>query len=226
MTGEAFVQWVVFPLAGFLAGSIPFGFLIGRAKGVDLRRTGSGNVGATNVARVLGRGWGYFCFALDAAKGFFPVFFAGLFLCAGGLTASEQAAWMCAALGCILGHIFTPFLKFRGGKGVATSLGVVLGFWPYLTLPGLAAFALWAAVTLLSRYISLGSIVAAAAFAPLFVGYCLLKGQSPQQMWPLLVFAVAMAALIIFRHRTNIRRLLAGTESKIGTRKEPAAQGR
>jgi acyl phosphate:glycerol-3-phosphate acyltransferase len=216
MTVQPWVQWVVMPLAGYLAGSIPFGFLIGRAKGVDLRRTGSGNIGATNVARVLGRRWGYLSFGLDVAKGFVPVLAAGLILRQGGLTAGQQIAWILVALGCILGHIFTIFLGFRGGKGVATSLGVVLGFWPYLTVPGLAAFALWTVVTLASRYISLGSIIAAAAMGPLFVADSLLEGRPLGTVLPLLVFALAMAALVIYRHRGNIARLLAGTESKIG----------
>lgn len=216
MSAASWVPLVLGPLAGYLVGSIPFGFLIGRARGVDLLRTGSGNVGATNVARVVGRWWGYVCFVLDVGKGLAPVLLAGVVLRRTGLTPLEQLAWMGVALGCILGHVFSVWLGFRGGKGVATSLGVVLGFWPYFTLPGLAAFALWAAVTLLSRHVSLGSIVAAAAFAPLFIAHCLLRGWPLADTWPLLAFAVAMAVLVIYRHRANIRRLLEGTEGKIG----------
>ena len=210
------IQWVGLPLGGYLAGSIPFGFLIGRAKGIDLRKAGSGNVGATNVARVLGRPLGYLCFGLDVAKGLLPVLVAGLILRKDGLTTAEQLAWIGVAMGCILGHIFSIWLHFRGGKGVATSLGVLLGFWPYLTLPGVGAFVVWMVVTLIWRYVSLGSIVAAIAFVPLFVANCLLVGWSLSDMLPLLAFAVAMATLVIYRHRTNIRRLVAGTEGKIG----------
>ncbi len=215
------IQWVAMPLAGYLAGSIPFGYLIGRAKGTDLRRTGSGNVGATNVARVLGRPLGYLCFALDVLKGLLPVLAAGLILRTGGLTTGEQMAWILVAMGCILGHIFSFWLGFRGGKGVATSLGTLLGFWPYLTLPGLAAFAVWIIVTLIWRYISLGSIIAAIAFSPLFVANCVLVGMPLSKALPLLIFAMAMAALVVYRHRANIRRLLAGAEAKIGQKKNP-----
>lgn len=209
------VLLLALPLAGYLIGSIPFGFLIARARGVDIRKVGSGNVGATNVGRVLGRKWGYLCFFLDVAKGAVPVVLAGMLVCRrGGLpTAIEQASWLGAGCGAVLGHVFNPWLKFRGGKGVATTLGVVLGVFPYFTWAGLSALAIWIAVTLLSRYVSLGSIVAAVAFLPLLAAF---NRSSLGALWPLMAFAGAISVLIVIRHRANIRRLLAGTENKIG----------
>lgn len=205
----------VMPLAGYLVGSIPFGVIIAKAHGVDLRKSGSGNVGATNVGRVLGRKWGYLCFFLDLAKGFLPALAA--VKSAGGLdggdpTVWQQAAWLGAGCGAILGHVFPFWLGFRGGKGVATALGVVLGIWPYFTYAGLAAFTLWIAVTLTSRYVSLGSIAAAAAFPVLFALFNWPIGR----LHPLGLFSTAMCVLILLRHRTNIRRLVDGTENKIG----------
>jgi len=205
---------------GYLAGSIPFGVIIARLHGVDLRKTGSGNVGATNVARVLGRPWGYLCFLLDAAKGFAPCLAVVLLSSpppGQPPRPAEQAIWLLTGMGAIFGHVFNPWLKFRGGKGVATALGVVLGIYPYFTYAGLLAFGLWIVVTLISRYVSLGSIVAAAAFVPLVV---VLHLQHARQLWPLETFALAMALLIILRHRTNISRLLAGTENKIGRKSQ------
>ena len=218
MTDDPWLLAGFFGLAGYAIGSTPFGALIASAHGKDLRRSGSGNVGATNVGRVVGRGWGYLCFALDAAKGLAPSLVAGAVLNAwdGTPTAPEQAAWLAAGCGTILGHVFSFWLRFRGGKGVATSLGVVLGVYPYFTFVGLVALGLWVAVTLIGRMVSLGSIVAAVAFVPLFAGLGWLLQWDLAALWPLMIFAGAMAGLILFRHRANIRRLLAGTENRIG----------
>lgn len=222
------LTWLGLLAGGYLIGSIPFGVILASIKGVDLRASGSGNVGATNVGRVLGRNWGLLCFALDVAKGFAPVFAVGLILRGhegqAVPSAGEQVAWIGTALGCILGHVFSVWLRFRGGKGVATSLGVVMGIYPYFTWAGLAAFALWIAVTWASRYVSLGSVVAAGAFVPLAAGVdYLLVGPAVGGLWPLGLFAGAMAGLILIRHRTNIRRLLAGTENKTRWGRDPTA---
>lgn len=215
MTDNPVILFVIFPLAAYVIGSTPFGVIIARAGGVDLRRAGSGNVGATNVARVVGRGWGYLCFVLDVAKGLVPVMLAGALLRSeGGIpTLLHQAAWLSVAFGVIAGHVFSFWLRFRGGKGVATALGVVIGIYPFFTWAGLAALGVWIVVTLACRYVSVGSIVAALMFVPLFVAF---NWGEVGRLWPLGAFATAMAALIIIRHRSNIRRLFAGEENKIG----------
>ena len=225
MSDNPLVLFVVFPLGAYLLGSIPFGVIIARAHGVDLRAHGSGNIGATNVGRVLGRRWGYLCFVLDVLKGFIPVLLVGLYLRRGseGLpSAYEQAAWLAVAFGAIVGHVFSLWMRFRGGKGVATSLGVLMGFFPYFTWAALAALAVWVVVVLIWRYVSLASVTAAAAFPLLFLAVCLVAGWPVGRLWPLLAFAAAMAALVIVRHRSNLARLLAGTENRIGRRGSPA----
>jgi len=212
-----------FVLGAYLCGAIPFGLLIGLVRGVDVRTQGSGNIGATNVGRVLGRPFGLAAFGLDLLKGFGPVWLAGAWLRGsadgGPLEAVDFLVWMAVAAGCILGHVFPVYLGFKGGKGVATSLGVLLGIYPYFTLPGLGAFGLWIVVTGLTRYVSVGSVVAAGSFPLLFAAGAYLSGGrwgAPNQLWPLYAFGVALAVLVIYRHRSNVGRLLAGTESKIG----------
>ncbi|MBN1941926.1 MAG: glycerol-3-phosphate 1-O-acyltransferase PlsY [Phycisphaerae bacterium] len=217
MIDHPFFWFGVFPLAGYFIGSIPFGVLIARARGVDLRRVGSGNVGATNVVRSVGRGWGYLCFLLDLLKGFGPSLTAGVLLGATGATpnAAQQAAWLAIGAACVAGHVFPVWLGFRGGKGVATSLGVVLGMYPWFTAPGLIVFGLWIIITLVSRYVSLGSVLSCLAFVPVFAA---LHWSELPALWPLAVFASVIVLLILWRHRTNVRRLLAGTENRIGKR--------
>lgn len=222
MTADAVIHYAALPLAGYVIGATPVGVLLARAHGVDLRRVGSGNVGATNVGRALGRPWGYLCFALDVLKGLLPVAAAGWLLhpATGELPApADQGAWLAVGLAAVLGHVFSFYLRFRGGRGVSTALGVVLGMYPYFTAAGLVALGLWVAVTLTSRYVSLGSIVAAAAFVPLFAAF---NYRIVGQLWPLLLFGIAVALLIVARHGGNIRRLIAGTERKIGRPKAGA----
>jgi glycerol-3-phosphate acyltransferase PlsY len=206
---------LAFLAAGYLVGSIPFGVLIAAAHKVDLRKVGSGNVGATNVGRVLGRKWGYLCFFLDMGKGLAAVLAAGALMSGdrgvpSHLVQATQLGVGCAA---IAGHVFNVWLRFRGGKGVATSLGVVLGIYPYFTYAGVVALAIWIVVTMSTRYVSLGSVVAAMAFLPL---YALFNWDHILERWPTGLFAAAMVAIILVRHRSNIRRLLSGTENKIG----------
>ncbi|MBN2212577.1 MAG: glycerol-3-phosphate 1-O-acyltransferase PlsY [Sedimentisphaerales bacterium] len=213
--------YVAGPVGGYLLGSIPFGLLIGWAKGVDVRKGGSGNIGSTNVGRLLGKKWGYLCFFLDVAKGLIPVLIGGWWIkeifCETGevMPPAGQWAWLAIGGACILGHMFSVYLGFRGGKGVATSLGVVLGIWPYFTLTGVVVFLIWVGAWGLTRYVSLASIIAAVAF-PMF--FMLLVWKIPNwrmtNLWPLLVFAILIAVLVIVRHRGNISRLLAGTESR------------
>jgi glycerol-3-phosphate acyltransferase PlsY len=209
-------------IAAYLLGSIPFGLLIVKAHGKDLRSIGSGNIGATNVSRALGRKWAYICFLLDMLKGLIPMlatmFFIKTALYTEAHTQRVVLLWLWLAVGCaaILGHIFPIYLKFRGGKGVATSFGVALGLWPYYTICALLAVAIWVAVVLVWRYVSLSSIVASVAF-PLLLLLTIVLSPSWDvvNLSPLLVAAAAIPLIVIIRHRENIKRLLAGTESKV-----------
>jgi glycerol-3-phosphate acyltransferase PlsY len=208
---------VFFPLAiiaSYLLGSIPFGLLIAKAHGKDLRSIGSGNIGATNVSRALGRKWAYFCFVLDVLKGLIPMLATMLI----AEPDSILTLWLWLAVGCaaILGHIFPIYVKFKGGKGVATSFGVALGLWPYYTICVLLAFGVWVVVVLIWRYVSLASIAASVTFPlVLTTAIILVPGWDIAKLWPILITAVAIPVMVIIRHRENIKRLLAGTESKI-----------
>ncbi len=211
-------------LAAYLIGSVPFGFLIGLMKGIDIRTVGSRNIGATNVGRALGKKFGVIAFLLDVLKGFMPTLVAGRFieravLSGGWDEATRFLCWLGVGAFCVIGHNFPVFLRFRGGKGVATSLGVTFGVYPYLTWPGLIAFGFWGVVVAATRYISLGSICAAAAMPIFFV--LLWRSQDPallREGWPLLVFSLLLGGMVIARHWANIGRLLAGTETKLGSR--------
>ena len=218
MIDNPLILFVAFPLAAYVVGSTPFGVIIARARGVDLRSKGSGNIGATNVGRVLGRKWGYLCFVGDVLKGLGPVLAAGVLLRTDGVahpSIVSQAGWLAVAFGAIAGHVFSFWVRFRGGKGVATSLGVVVGFYPYFTWVGLTVLGVWIVVVLTSRYVSLASIAAAGVFPLVFVGASLIARWPLAELWPLLAFSAAMAGLVILHHRANIARLLAGTENKI-----------
>ncbi|NLH41420.1 MAG: glycerol-3-phosphate 1-O-acyltransferase PlsY [Planctomycetes bacterium] len=205
----------IFIVVAYLLGSVPFAFLIARAHGKDLRTIGSGNIGATNLARALGRKWGYICFALDVLKGFIPM--AGLPAVAGRPDSPALLAlWLAVGMAAILGHVLPIYLGFKGGKGVATSFGVALGLWPYFTIPGLIALAVWVAVVLIWRYVSLASICGAVVFpVALLIGIMAVPAWTASALWPLLIAAIAIPAMVVIRHRENIKRLLAGTESKI-----------
>ncbi|MHC4498135.1 MAG: glycerol-3-phosphate 1-O-acyltransferase PlsY, partial [Planctomycetota bacterium] len=205
-------------VAAYLLGSVPFGIIIAKAHGKDLRNIGSGNIGATNVSRALGRKWAYFCFLLDVLKGFVPTLLAVL-LISFPPSITELLLVLAAGVAAILGHILPVYLRFKGGKGVATSFGVALGLWPYYTVPALVAILLWIVVVLIWRYISLGSITASIAFPlALTLAIIFMPAWSLADLWPLLIAAIAIPAMVIIRHRENIERLLAGTESKIPRR--------
>jgi len=223
---------VVGVLAGYLCGAVPFGLMVGRAKGIDVRAHGSGNIGATNVGRALGRGYGVLVFVLDLLKGLGPVVIVGQWLSAGTSDAnpampgaSGALCWVAVAAACIVGHMFPVYLKFKGGKGVATSLGALLGIYPYFTVPALIAFGLWIVLTGITRYVSLASMAAAVAFPIIFALAARIQSETwgtIQQLWPMYAFAIMVAALVVYRHRGNLRRLLAGTESKIGVSRSSA----
>jgi len=201
-------------IGAYLLGSIPFGLLIAKAHGKDLRSIGSGNIGATNVSRALGRKWAYVCFALDVLKGMIPMLVT-MFI-AKPAEVVMLLLWLLVGCAAILGHIFPIYLKFKGGKGVATSFGIALGLWPYYTIGALFALATWVAVVLIWRYVSLASIIGSVIFPVVLIIAIILKPDWDfYSLWPLLVAATAIPLMVIIRHRENIQRLLAGTESKI-----------
>jgi glycerol-3-phosphate acyltransferase PlsY len=187
-------------ILSYLLGSIPTGYLLGLRAGVDVRKTGSGNIGATNVVRALGKGRGAATLLADAAKGFIPIYVAAQL----GLAQSAVAIIGAAAF---LGHLYPIFLKFQGGKGVATALGVLLALAPLAALISILGFAV---VILISRFVSLGSIAAALAA---LISLWLLSYPASYA-----VLTTFLAAMIILRHRGNIQRLLAGTEPRMGAR--------
>ena len=207
-------------LAGaYLVGSIPVGLLVGRAKGIDLRLHGSGNIGATNAGRVLGKKYGILVFVLDVTKGALCTSLAGSF---GpptqiGNEAYRDAFWLTAALGTVIGNIASIYMSFKGGKGVGTSLGALLGIYPYLTFPGILAAILWLIVVTLSKYVSLASMVATAAMPFLFIALSFAFDWGVRAHLSLLVLCAVLALLVLLRHKDNISRLLAGTENRVGS---------
>jgi len=209
------VRFVILIIGAYLLGSIPFGLIIARAHGKDLRSIGSGNIGATNLSRALGRKWAFLGFFLDVTKGLVPM------LVATGFISSPPHITeflLALATGCaaVLGHIFPIYIKFRGGKGVATSFGVALGLWPYYTVCSFFALGVWAVTVLMWRYVSLASIAASIAFPlALILVIVLTPGWDFADLWPLLAVATAIPLIVIVRHRENIKRLIAGTESKV-----------
>jgi glycerol-3-phosphate acyltransferase PlsY len=188
----------------YLIGSIPFSFLVARAFGVhDVRRVGSGNVGATNVLRSAGKAAGALALLLDLGKG------AAASALAGRLAPGDAVLPPAAALAAVIGHMFPVWLRFEGGKGVATGLGAFAPLVPRAALAALVAFAVVAAGT---RYVSLGSLAGALALAALALA---LRGPDPVAL-----AAAATAALVVFRHRSNLRRILGGTERRVERPKE------
>jgi len=218
---NAWIPVILLALGAYLLGSVPFGLLVGRARGVDIRTVGSKNIGATNVGRTLGRSWGVLVFLADVLKGLVPTLSAGVILVAGGDEPhrSEAARNLCVlgvGVAAVLGHNYSVFLRFRGGKGVATSMGMALGVFPNLTCAALVAFGVWAVVTLTSRYVSLGSLCAAVTFPLALVLLFGRQGDFWANEWPLVACSSLLAIMIIYRHRGNILRLCRGTEQKIG----------
>jgi glycerol-3-phosphate acyltransferase PlsY len=204
---------LIVAITSYLLGSIPFGYLLVRIfRGVDVRQTGSGNIGATNVARTGSKGLGIATLALDALKGFIAVAFAiwladsGRFVAASANPQTPYLLGAVAALGAIVGHMFTVWLRFKGGKGVATGLGAFIALAPRAVLVSILLFVVVVAVT---RYVSLGSILAAAVF-PLAAWWL-----SPESRTAgIMVLIAASSLLIIVRHKDNIRRLLVGAEDR------------
>ena len=211
MNGSGLIFASLFALlAGYLPGSIPFGFLVAKALGVDIRTQGSKNIGATNVLRVLGKKWGILVFTLDFLKGVVAVLVAQRLF--GGAQFTAQAG-IVAGIGCILGHNYPVWLGFKGGKGIATSAGVLIALTPLATV---IALTVWVLMFVATRYVSVASIIAAATL-PTAAGILqwTLRGSVDAIFW----FALIAAVLAILRHRPNIQRLIAGTESRFEKKK-------
>ena len=199
-------------LGSYLLGSIPFGYLAGQFAGVDIRKFGSGNVGATNVMRALGKGYGYPVFVLDFLKGFGAVRISML------IATGQPPEWnspeifgIAAAISCVLGHSYPAWLKFKGGKGVATSAGALFALTP---IGGTIAVAIWIVVFFVTRYVSVASVTAAVVI-PLVILVISWKNESGKAVF---YFSVCVAAIVLWRHRSNLSRLMRGTEPRF-TRK-------
>jgi len=209
----------VLAIVAYFVGSLPFGLLVGLLKGVDIRRQGSGNTGATNAGRVLGKRYFYLVLLLDAGKGLVPTLLAREVLLASGLLPDKfvlaSGLWLLVGFAAVAGHNWPVYLKFKGGKGVATSLGMVLAVYPYYTYPGLAALVIWIIVVAITRYVSAGSMLAAVGFVCTYATMIACwDGWNLREQWLLLAFATAMAIVLIVRHRSNISRLRSGKENK------------
>jgi glycerol-3-phosphate acyltransferase PlsY len=208
-------QWL-WPVFFYLVGSVPTGYLLGRSRGLDIRQHGSGNIGATNVWRVMGRNWGLLAFASDFLKGFLPLYLLRTL----SFSFPDGGSWSIAlllvicGLAAIIGHNYTPWLGFKGGKGIATSAGVLAALIPWVLA---VALLLWIIATLITRIVSIGSLLAAVVLPPATAWFY--PGE-----WVYFGLATLAGGLAVWRHRSNIQRLLAGTEPRIefGTKKKSA----
>jgi glycerol-3-phosphate acyltransferase PlsY len=199
---------ILIGIASYLFGSVPWAFIIGRIKGIDIREHGSGNIGATNVMRVLGRKWGILCFILDFLKGLLPVLAVKIF------TEAPDSLVIVAGLAVVAGHIWSVFLKFKGGKGMATGGGVLVGIAPYsFIFTGLV----WIVLFYSTRYVSAASVIAAAALPVSSFVF------SETGLWvlsaPFQMFLLVLAIVTIAKHHGNIGRLINGTEHKFEKKK-------
>jgi glycerol-3-phosphate acyltransferase PlsY len=203
------MTWLLIFVLSYLIGSIPWGYLIARSKGVDIRQRGSGNIGTANVLRVMGKKWGYLVFLCDFLKGFLSVKLGSVV--AVYFHANPVVGSVIAAIACVLGHDYPIWLGFKGGKGIATLTGTILALFPLLIFVSFGV--VWIAVFLIGRFTSLASISAAIALP---VAVTLIVGKSEPDLPLLTGFSVAMAALALWKHRSNIVRLLNGTENRFG----------
>jgi glycerol-3-phosphate acyltransferase PlsY len=233
------MQLWLLPVVAFLIGSIPFGLLIARARGIDIRQHGSGNIGATNVLRVVGKKYGISCLVLDLLKGFIPVLIAINLIRIGGRAPgipleflapfalelpagkqfSGQLVHVLTGLAAVLGHNYSPWVGFRGGKGIATSAGILLALMPAAVVILVLVFGV---VLLVTRYVSLASVVAALLLPAItHYGARFHNGPDGRSLWeagtwnkPLFALTVVLAVLAVWKHRGNLRRIRAGTENR------------
>ncbi len=226
-------------LGAYLLGSIPFGLIISLAKGVDVRTMGSKNIGASNVGRTLGRKYGVLTFLLDAGKGFIPVLLAGLAMGAmnrPNLPPVDLLIWLSFGVAAFFGHLFPVWLKFKGGKGVATGFGAILAVYPFMSLAAVGAIVVWVSSVTLTRYVGLSSILAALTL-PVFVLFVApvtkAAGVFPEipgeafggwfapwaVVWPYFTLSLLLAVFVTWRHKDNLARMRAGTEPRVGQKK-------
>ena len=196
-------------LVSYLLGSIPAGYLAGRIAGIDIRHAGSGNIGATNVTRVLGKRYGYPVFVVDFLKGLMAVSISILIeKRAQPISVPTELFGIVAAISCVIGHSFPVWLSFKGGEGVATSMGALFGLMPFVALIGVAV---WVITFEMTRYVSVASMIAVLT-VPISILILMPLKQTGGAV--LLYFSICLAALVIFRHRSNLSRLVRGTEPR------------
>lgn len=203
------MTWLLIAVLSYFIGSIPSGYLVARSQGVDIRQHGSRNIGATNVLRVMGKKWGYLVFLCDSSKGFLAVKLG--FLIAAHSLQSPVLGGVIAAIACILGHNYTLWLGFKGGKGIATSGGVILALFPIAVICCIAI--VWVIVFYSSKFVSLASIAAAVAL-PFSV--FLFVPKTGTEFWVVFGFSLLVCLLAVWRHQSNIVRLMNGTETRFG----------
>ena len=229
------MTWLLCIIAAYLIGAIPFGVLIARTKGINIREHGSKNIGATNVGRVLGKRFGVLCFVLDFLKGTGPVLAAGIIndtlgRKAEALSPQQMWLWLAVAAAAVLGHMYSIYLRFAGGKGVATGFGAIAGMYSLLTWPALAAIVVWYLVLRTTKYVSLASMIAVLSLPVSYLVSVIPPHAMDQpfaQTWQHLLHAyppfagtLAIALMVVWKHRTNIGRLRRGEEPKVGRRPE------
>lgn len=197
----------------YIVGSIPTSIIVGKlVKGIDIRNYGSGNPGGTNVIRVVGLGWGIFVILFDAFKGFFATYFIAKWFYGDASILNLTTLQIIAGCSAVIGHIWTIFAGFKGGKGVSTSAGMLLGIAPVDLLISLLFFVIIVALT---RYVSLGSIISAILFPFIIIFTEKILKLEHSDFFTLLIFGSLIAVLIVYRHRSNIKRLIAGNENKL-----------
>ena len=203
------LKFAAVAFVGYLLGSIPAGYLAGRIAGIDIRKVGSGNIGATNVTRTLGRLYGYSVFLVDFAKGALAVYISILLSQhVEPKTRSTEIYGIVGAVFCVLGHVFPAWLRLRGGKGVATSAGALFGLMPLAALIGAVMWVLTFEVT---RYVSVASVTTAVILPVAVLGLTYARLTNGMELF---YFSLCLAAVVVFRHRSNLSRLVHGTEPR------------